>query len=162
MRTFKDSQGRGWDLAINVDAVKRVRSLLDIDLLSITDDKGKLLERIADDEVLMVDLVYVILKPQADARNVTDEDFGRAMAGDAIDAAYAAFLEELAGFFRNPQRRELLKKTLEKLSALEGKILQKAQERLASGEIDRKVEELLTSGNSSGNSPASSESTQAP
>ena len=161
MRTFKDNQDREWNLAINVDAVKRVRSLLNVDLLDVTD--GKLLERIASDEVLMVDLVYVLLKPEADAREITDEDFGRAMAGDAIDRAYEAFLEELTDFFRNPARRELLKKALRKLGDLEAKVLAVADERLESGELEAKLEEALrTSGSSSGNSPESSASTPAP
>ncbi len=158
MKTFKDSQGREWNLAINVDAVKRVRSLLDVDLLEVTD--GKLLERIASDEVLMVDLVYVLVKPEADAKGVTDEEFGRAMAGDAIDAAYTAFMEELTSFFRNPQRRALLKKALAKLNDLEARVLDRAEKRIDSGELDEVVEEVLsTHGPSSGNLPASSEST---
>ena len=161
MRTFKDNQGREWNLAINVDAVKRVRSLLDVNLLDVTD--GKLLERIASDEVLMVDLVYALLKPEADSRDISDEDFGRAMAGDAIDRAYEAFLEELTDFFRNPARRELLKKALKKLGDLEAKVLAVAQERLESGELEAKLEEALrTSGSSSGSSPGSSASTPVP
>ena len=158
VKTFKDSQGREWNLAVNVDAVKRARSLVNVDLLEVTD--GKLLERIASDEVLMVDLVYVLVKPEADAKGVTDEEFGRAMAGDAIDAAYTAFMEELTSFFRNPARRALLKKALSKLNELEGRVLDRAEKRIDSGELDKVVEEALTThGSSSGNSPASSEST---
>lgn len=161
MKTFKDSQGREWTVAINVDAIKRVRSLLNVDLLEVTD--GKLLERIASDEVLMVDLVYVLVKPEADAKGVTDEDFGRSMAGDAIDAAYAAFLEELTGFFRNPARRALLKKALAKLDQLEAKVLERAEKKLESGELEAMVErELTIRGSSSGSLPESSESIPAP
>jgi len=33
MRTFTDNAGRSWTLAINVDTIRRVRSLVDFDLL---------------------------------------------------------------------------------------------------------------------------------
>ena len=98
-------------------------------------------------------------KPEADAHNVTDEDFGRAMAGDAIDLAATALLEELVGFF--PQgRRKLLAKALEKLRTLEAMALQAAQTRLESPELQRELEAAL--GSSSGSSPASSGSSPVP
>ena len=76
--------------------------------------EGKLLERLISDPVLLCDVIYSVCKPEADAKSVSDEDFGRAMAGDAIDAATTAVLEELVDFF--PQgRRKVLAKALGKL-----------------------------------------------
>ena len=98
MKTFNDNAGRTWTLSVNIAAVKRVRSLLDVDLLELAD--GKLLERLVGDPVLLCDVIYCLLKPEADAAQVGDEDFGRAMAGDAIDCATEALLEELVAFFR--------------------------------------------------------------
>ena len=83
MKTFKDNAGRSWDISVTVDAVKRVRSLLDVDLMEAA--AGKLIQQLADNPVLLCDVIYCIVKPQADEREVTDEDFGKAMAGDAID-----------------------------------------------------------------------------
>ena len=155
MRTFQDRAGRTWGLAVNVDAVKRVRSLLSVDLLEL--GEGKLLERIASDDVLLVDIIYVLVKPEADAAKVTDVDFGRAMAGDAIDAAWKAFLEELSDFFRSPAKRRVLKKALAKLEALEEKVMAAAEKRLDGPELDEALDDALrTSGSSSGSSPASS------
>ncbi len=98
MRTFTDNAGRTWTVAINVDAIKRVRDLLNVDLLEILD--GKLIEKFYRDPVLLCDVVYAACKLEADAKGVTDEDFGRAMAGDAIEHATKALLEELVGFPR--------------------------------------------------------------
>jgi len=92
MKTFTDNAGRTWTVAINVDAIKRVRDLLEVDLLEVLD--GKLIEKLYRDPVLLCDVVYTACKPEADARSVTDEDFGRAMAGDAIEHAAKALLEE--------------------------------------------------------------------
>ena len=97
-----------------------------------------------------------MVKPEADAQKVTDEDFGRAMGGDALDGATAAFLEELVDFF--PQgRRRLLRRAMEKLGVFQAKALAVAEQRLASPELDRQFESALAAlGNSSGGLPASS------
>ena len=42
MHTFNDTLGRTWTVTINVDAIRRVRSLLDVNLLDAIE--GKLLE----------------------------------------------------------------------------------------------------------------------
>jgi hypothetical protein len=153
VRTFQDRAGRTWSLSVNVDAVKRVRSLLSVDLLEL--GEGKLLEKIAADDVMLVDIIYVLVKPEADAQKVTDVDFGRAMAGDAIDAAWKAFLEELSDFFRSPAKRRVLRKALVKLEALEEKVMAAAEKRLDGPELDEALDDALrTSGSSSGSSPA--------
>lgn len=166
MQTFNDNTGRTWTLTIHVDAIKRVRGLLGVDLMSALDGPQNLLERLVTDPVLLCDVVYALCKPEADARSITDEDFGRAMAGDAIDAATTALLEELVGFF--PQaKRTVLRKALDKLHTLETKVLDAVTARLDSGEIDRMLEaelnktSLPTSGGGAASTswPASSAST---
>lgn len=154
MQTFTDNTGQTWSLTINVDAIKRVRGLLNVDLMQAID--GKLLERLVTDPVLLCDVVYAICKPEADAKGVTDEQFGQAMAGDAIDAATTALLEELVGFF--PQaKRQVLRKALDKLKVLETKVFDAVTARLDSGEIDRMLEaELNKVGEPFTNSRASS------
>jgi len=123
MKTFQDNAGRTWTVAVHVDALKRVRSLLDVNLLGVVE--GNLLERLIADPVLLCDVVYVLCKPEADARGITDEEFGRAMAGDAIEHATTALLEELVDFFPLARRR-LLQKALGKLKELEARALEVA------------------------------------
>jgi len=154
MRTFKDNAGRAWSVQINVDALKRVRSLLDVDLLEVLE--GKLIDRLSGDPVFLCDVLYAVVKPEADAQKVSDEDFGRAMGGDALDGATAALLEELVDFFPSP-RRKVLRKAMDKLGVFQAKALAVAEERLASPELDRRFEAALAElGSSSGGSPASS------
>ena len=155
MRTFKDNAGRAWSVQINVDALKRVRSLLSVDLLEVLE--GKLITRLADDPVFLTDVLYAVVKPEADAQKVSDVDFGRAMGGDAFDGASTALLEELADFF--PQgRRRVVRKAMEKLGIFQARALAVVEEKLASPELDRQFESALAAfGSSSGGSPASSE-----
>jgi len=75
MKTFTDNGGHTWTVAINVDAIKRVRSLLKNDLLEAVE--GKLIERLRDDPILLCDVIYVLCKPEADAANISDEQFGQ-------------------------------------------------------------------------------------
>ena len=163
MKTFKDNAGRSWTVTVNVDAVKRVRSLLSVNLLEVLD--GKLIERLAGDPVLLCDVLYALVKPEADERKVTDEEFGRSMAGDAIEQGTTALLEELVDFF--PQaRRRLLAKALEKLKAWEAKALVVAEQRLESPELAAEVEAAMQASRpartasparTAGSSPGSSE-----
>ena len=100
MKSFTDNTGRTWTLVVNVATVKRVRALCGVDLNSVIEvedgkPSAKLLERLSSDPVLLVDVLYAVCKPECDQRNVSDEDFGAAMAGDAIEQATAALLDEV-------------------------------------------------------------------
>ena len=160
MKTFKDNAGRSWTIAVNVDAIKRVRSLLEVNLMEAVD--GKLLEQLVTDPVLLCDIIYVLCKPEADAQQISDEDFGRAMAGDAVEHATTALLEELVEFFPLPKRR-LLTKALDKLKTLEAKALEVAEKRLDSPELEAEMEAALKElGASSGNSQEPLGSTPVP
>jgi len=160
MKTFTDNAGRTWTIAINVDAIKRVRGLLDIDLLEIVE--GKLIEKLIRDPVLLCDVVYAVCKPEADTRNVSDEDFGRAMAGDAIEHATKALLEELVGFSPSPRDRANLGRVL----ATTWRVMDRARDlieaRIESVNIEKVVEQALANaGPSSGAAPGSPASTPA-
>ena len=136
MRTFNDNAGRTWTLAINVDAVRRVRSIVNVDLLEAVE--GKLIEKLVGDPILLCDVIYVICKPEADQRSITDEDFGRSMAGDAIDHATTSLLEELVDFFPK-SRRALLTKALGKFRQLETKAIQLVDKQLDDPKLEEKV-----------------------
>jgi len=109
MRTFKDASGREWRLAITIGAIKRVRTLLGIDLLALHEGDPSPYSRLHLDPMTLVDVVYVLVKPQADADSVSDEQFGEAMTGEAVLAAYTGFMEELIDFFRLANRGDLAK-----------------------------------------------------
>ncbi len=160
MKTFNDNAGRTWTIAVNVDAIKRVRSLLEVDLLEIVE--GTLIEKLIRDPVLLCDVVYAVCKPEADAKGVSDEDFGRAMAGDAIEHATKALLEDLVGFSPSPRDRANLQRVLATTWNVMDRARDLVEKRLESGELEKVVEQALaTAGSSSGAAPESSASTPA-
>ena len=145
MKTFFDNAGRTWTVAVNVDAIKRVRTLCGVNLLEIV--AGDLLGRLANDPILLCDVLYAVCKPELDAKAVSDDDFGRAMGGDVIEAATAAFLEEMVGFFPSP-KRAVLSKALGKLRVLEERALRAVESRLddprLTAEVERQLAEIET------------------
>ena len=163
MKSFTDNTGRTWTLAVNVGTIKRVRALCDVNLANIitidsgTTPKVDLLERLGSDPVLLVDVLYAAIKPEADAKGITDEDFGRAMAGDAIEIATTALLDEIIDFFPETKRR-VFRKILDATRRFEtrGKDVLQAllDDPALDGKIDEALEQLMTS---SGNSPGSPE-----
>ena len=67
MHSFADTTGRQWTIAVNVASIKRVRDLAQVDLLKIVENKCELLARLYDDPILLVDVLYCVVKPDADA-----------------------------------------------------------------------------------------------
>ncbi len=168
--TWTDSSGNSWSCTITVSTVKRVQQLTGINLMEAFEG---LLMTLADDPVQLANVLYVVCKPQADERKITDEQFGELLAGDVIESATAAFVQGLIDFFPN-QRRQVLKQIWAKTQKARQALTDLATEKVdspamdaaianqlqqASQEIDRKLAEL---GSSSGNSPESSASTPAP
>ena len=80
----------------------------------------------------------------------------RGWAGDAIERATAALLEELVDFFPSP-KRHILRKALAKLETLQGMALTWAGEKLDGTEIEDELRRrLANAGEPSTTSPASS------
>ncbi len=165
MRQFKDNAGRIWTVDINVATLKRVRGLTGVDLMQVIE--GTLIEKLIRDPVLLCDVVYAVCKPEADAAKVSDEEFGKAMAGDAIEAATQAVLDELISFCPSPRDRANLGRVLQATNRVMEKardVTEKRIETLTSeGELDKLVTRLLeTSGSSSTSAPELSASTPGP
>lgn len=123
MASFTDNQGRQWTVELTVGDVKRIRRRTGIDLMGLMDPVGNdgaagkmLVDAIRDDLVMLIDLLYAILEPAAALRGVGDEDFGKALDGQACGAAVAAFWESVADFFR-PLRPEATAAALRVLAA---------------------------------------------
>ena len=164
MKSFKDAKGRVWQLSVNVGTMKRVRALCDIDLYKIIEigDDGKapeLLTKLAEDPILLVDVLYAICKPEADAINVSDEAFGEGMVGDAIENATNALLDELVDFFP-AAKRKVFQKVLLATRRFQAETEKQLETVLADPEFDRKIDSALKRlSATSGSAPASSAST---
>lgn len=93
-------------VSVNVAGIKRIRQLLDVDLCDLPADPD-LLQRLMTDDVLLVDCLYLLCKPQIDAAGLTDEEFGEALGAVGIEPAEQAFWDAITDFFRPPRRQAL-------------------------------------------------------
>ena len=163
MRTFTDSAGRTWTPSLTLDAAKRVKSLLDVNLLDLETGDPPLLTRLGTDVILLCDVVFAIVKPQADSAGVSDEQFGASLGGDVILAAQTAFYEELVDFFRKLGRSDLARAVEAQKRMIE--LTVKGIETKIDGlDIEGEVDAILagTPGSLSQSSPAPSGSTPEP
>ena len=164
MQIFKDRNGQDWQVILNVFQMKRVRASLGVDLINVIelDKDGQvkvdMVDRIANDPCLLVDILWVLVQDQARTLNVTDEQFGTALAGDAIEAATKAFLDELVDFFPGAKRL-FLRKAVDLARKFGGEWNEALEKALADPELEARVRQSM---NSSTSSPESSESTPAP
>jgi len=159
MHTFTDNAGREWRLEITIGTVRRVRDLLEVDLLALDQGDPPLLTRLELDLMLLVDVIYACLKPQADEADVTDEQFGEALGGDGVSAAHSAFWAALADFTQSAGQTHMAA-AIRKLQALVTRATEEAVRRIDAKDVDQIVQEAMagTPGDSSTSSPASSAS----
>lgn len=151
MARFKDAVGREWDVSIDTVQLRAIHKRLGVRL-------GRLdqIDELAADPMLLVDVLYVLCESQVKAARSSDEDFGRAMTGDAILAGFEALQDAYADFCPS-QKREALRAILAKQRALEATaamILMRRIDGLSAGEESPSK----TLNSLPGNTAASSES----
>ena len=127
--TFMDSKSRTWNISINLGVCKKIKTQLDLDFLSADESSNPLL-KLASDYLLLADVLWILVEPQAIAQNVTVDDFIESLSGDSIDAAVNALAEAYCFFVPNPKRREILQRLWVKVRDAESKILAEAEKQV--------------------------------
>ena len=162
MSAFKDNESKDWILAVDAPTIRAVRKECDgLDLASLDDKPYQLL---SNDVVLLVDVLWVICREQAIARDVTDIQFGQRLVGDAIDRATAALLEAITDFFPQSQR-SLLSSLVQKnktvrekamaltMARIDDPRLMPAMEAAMTERLDKELNDALTRLNSAKSTP---------
>lgn len=139
MRTWKDRDGREWLVDVNVGSIRKVKAVTTIDLLSVVD--GTLGEKLSD-PMALCDVLWVLSEEQALKKNITPEVFGASLAGDSLESAVTALVEEIVDFFPQ-QRRKILKAILEKARASEKKALDKVMVKVESQEVQEAIDKVF-------------------
>ena len=156
--SFKDNEGRQWDIRMDYGAAKRVKALVGINLLApleeVEPDGQPLLTRLARDDMMVIDVIFAIIKPQADERGMKDEEWAGAMGGDAMLEAHDGFYREYVNFFRSRGRAETMMALQKQKAALDAAI-REAEARIRKLDPDLIVEEAFSGLDT--NSPGSAE-----
>ncbi len=121
----------------------------------------ELLEQAADkllaDPVTLADVLFVLCQDEAAAKSITEEDFGRALGGDALALAAEAFVEELVDFFPDARARTGLRRLLAAGKQVGASLLAKAEATLDRLDPEAEATAWLASRTNSPGSPASSQ-----
>lgn len=139
--TFVDKSGNTWSLSLNVERVERVRDLVGVDLLDLSE--GDLATRLAMDDLLLAKITGAILEPEALAKNVEPKNFADAIAdGEVLDSIFQALTGALVNFTRS-SRRAIVGGLLDKANEAATKASRMAEEKIHDGTIDRIIDEEL-------------------
>jgi DNA-binding ferritin-like protein (Dps family) len=127
MARFTDAEKREWSLQVSVSTRNRVLADTGADLYAAA--SGELFQKLATDLDLMVKILWSVVRPDAERRQVTADEFTDALGGDVLEAAQAAMLEALADFFPS-QRRSLLRALVQRTREAEQAAGELAAEKL--------------------------------
>jgi len=137
MKTFTDSTDEKWEISITAGTLKRAADLLGVDLGQPYAGEPPLMTRATTDLVFLVDLLWAICCPQAQARELTDVQFAERLGGEAIRAANDAFLDEWSLFFRSLNRPELVQ-AIDKMRTIQRREIELAADEIASKNFDER------------------------
>lgn len=133
---FTDAYGRSWLIEITVLEIKMLRAELAINLLGLVERESNLIGRWAQDPILLVDTISLLLTPQIRDRNLSGDEFARGLKGGFLGAANDALIEAIAVFFGDP-KGSLIRAAWKKSKAMEQLGAAQAMQALDSDRIDQ-------------------------
>ena len=145
---WKNANGRQFDCVINIASMKRVKESLRLNLMECV--SGDLMQKLSEDPCLLVDVLYVLHRPQCEMMGISDEQFGEGLFGDALDAASKAFTDALVEFFPTKQAR-LMRLAMDRAEREAEEAFRRAEEAIGSGSPPK------ISGGSASSAPESAE-----
>ncbi len=184
MASFKDTNGKLWTVLIDAPTIMEVRSATcskpastcrhrqgaECDGLDLAATDGQAWLRMLDNEVLLIETLFVVLTDQAREAGVEYKAFARGVTGDVLGFASNALLEAITDFFPK-EKRELLKATMDQETGVRKLGMTKALAKINDPELRAKVEaaveqridseiaDILTQFSSATNTPELSAST---
>lgn len=87
MQNFTDNKNREWSITMDQQTVDRVYSDTQANLTT-----ASVLDQLVASPELLVDVIYSLIRPQAEQRGIAPDDFGRSLRGNAVAHATNAML----------------------------------------------------------------------
>jgi hypothetical protein len=153
MPSFTDDKGREWHVSLNINKARAIRERLGVNILNV---EG--LDTLAQDVVLLVDVLFLLCEDQLRARGVNDLEFGESLSGMSLQSGSDAMIQALLDF--SPPRQQKVLRQLHQTwvtlhDMLAGQVTEIQEKQL-------KKAMALMSGVSSPDTPESSDLTPAP
>jgi hypothetical protein len=140
MATFRDQLDRSWTLNITVIEVKKIKKEFELDFNEFASGDGRVIQRLATDTVLLVDVLSTLLEDQIKQRGLDERQFAQGMVGVGIEAATDALVEAVVNFSK-PQAGRVIRAVYAKMQATTSLASARVMTRLE----DLNVEELVNS-----------------
>jgi hypothetical protein len=122
--SFKDANGNEWLIEIDPVNIDQVNSELGVSLYTILDNGMQPLKELLDNRPVFLNLVYILVRDQVQAKQLTDRDFLKGLKGDAMEAMCEAFYIALADFHPK-KKRELLMQLMDESNRLMAELFTK-------------------------------------
>jgi len=117
MESFKDEEGKHWDLSLNIRKAKLIKSRFGFDLLA--DDTAEVCTKLHNRPLDRMDIIYLLIDvPSGETEKISQDDFDERINGESFVAADSAFWREFKNFIQSlyPARAEATNKLLEKMT----------------------------------------------
>lgn len=146
MASFKDSEGRTWEIAIDGPVGMRIRQELDPEfLLGDEDAEAATLTRLGKDRLLCASVVQMFCDKQRESRDLTVEKFWDALHdGDVIASAMDALSQAIINF-TPPHKRPLLQAIVDKQREVESLGATMGLTKLSDPEVNQKLTKAMQS-----------------
>ena len=148
MKKFTDKNKNDWILNLTVGTAKRVKADCGIDLINIIDIKTgaekSILEELATNPILLVDVLFSLCRKQAEEKGIDDFAFADIFDGETIQNASEALVEEIINF-SPPVTKKILMKIYEKNKQVMGENEKELEAILESPEFDKDLEAFMKS-----------------
>jgi hypothetical protein len=143
MATFKDRENNTWTIDLPFGTVLRVKKESEGQFNLLDPEHGNLADRLAShDFEALFELLWHILRPIAEARQIDAEKFGQLVAADCLLDARQALWKEWTDFFQKLQRPDQAT-VLEKLAKYNAKAVELVKAKVADpalANLDSRVE----------------------
>lgn len=157
MATFKDAEGREWSVRITTGGLTAVREATGVKIGDLLGSQLAGFKALVSDIEQLVNVVWVLVRSQHPG--VTDEQFGAALGGDAVEDLASAFYQAVVDFSPRQSRRPLLA-VMTKAAEVEAKAAELMMRKVAAIDPEKMLSHPTSSG-SAGSSPESPASTPA-
>jgi hypothetical protein len=106
MQNFEDSTGASWGIEVDWSAARRIEKETGFQVLKLFLPTE--VEKLANDPLLMVDVICACVAPQLSERGLESEQFLSRLPGDHMEAAVIALHDAVADFMPEAKKKAML------------------------------------------------------
>ena len=110
-RNFTDTNGKQWFPKLTLFEAARIKRNLEINIEDFED-----IQRMVQDPFLLCETLFIVCETEANRLGISQEVFGRSLAGDSIREAREALLYAVSDFFEDKRKRTAFIEVIESLN----------------------------------------------